>query len=90
MQAEETSFRGYLILRFRAMTNNPAAMLLSRMVFSLGHGYERTAGLATVGFMGLIIALIFKWRRNLVAPIVIHFLQDFAVIVLPALLGIIR
>jgi membrane protease YdiL (CAAX protease family) len=88
--AEETIFRGYLILRFRSMMNNPAAVLLSAVVFSLGHGYEGTAGLVTVGFMGLIFALIFKWRRSLVAPMVMHFLQDFTVIVLLPLLGMIR
>ena len=88
--AEETIFRGYLLLRFRAMMNNPAAILLSAAVFSLGHGYEGTAGLVTVGFMGLIFALVFKWRRSLVAPMVMHFLQDFTVIVLLPLLGMIR
>lgn len=80
--AEETIFRGYLLLRFRAMMNNPAAVLLSAVVFSLGHGYEGTAGVVTVGFMGLIFALVFQWRRSLVTPMVMHFLQDFTVIVL--------
>ncbi len=86
--AEETIFRGYLILRFRAILNNPAAVLLSAVVFSLGHGYEGTAGMVTVGFLGLVFALVFQWRRNLVAPMVMHFLQDFMVIVLPPLLRI--
>jgi uncharacterized protein len=88
--SEETIFRGYLILRFRAMMNNPAAVLLSAAVFSLGHGYEGTAGLVTVGFMGLIFALVLAWRRSLIAPMVMHFLQDFTVIVLLPLLGLIR
>jgi CAAX protease family protein len=88
--AEETIFRGYLILRFRAIMNDPAAVLLSALVFSLGHGYEGTAGLVTVGFMGLIFALVFQWRRGLVAPMVMHFLQDFTVIVLPPLLRMIH
>lgn len=88
--AEETIFRGYLILRFREMTNNLAAVLLSVAVFSLGHGYEGSAGLVTVVFMGLIFAIVYKWRRSLVAPMVMHFLQDFTVIVLPALLAMIH
>ncbi len=88
--AEETIFRGYLILRFRALLNTPAAVLLSAAVFSLGHGYEGTAGLVTVGFLGLVFALVFQWRRSLVAPMVMHFLQDFTVIVLPPLLRMIR
>jgi uncharacterized protein len=87
--AEETVFRGYLILRFRAMMNNPLAVLLSTAIFSLGHGYEGMAGLITVGFMGIIFALVYRWRGSLIAPMVMHFLQDFTVIVLPPLLAMI-
>jgi membrane protease YdiL (CAAX protease family) len=61
--AEETVFRGYLILRFRALTASPAkAVLLSAAIFSLGHGYEGSAGVITVGFMGLVFALVYLWR----------------------------
>ncbi len=81
--AEETIFRGYLILRLRAVTGSPfAAVLLSAAIFSLGHGYEGSAGVITVGAMGLVFALVYLWRRSLVAPIVMHFLQDFVGIVL--------
>jgi membrane protease YdiL (CAAX protease family) len=87
--AEETIFRGYLILRFENLTaSRTAAVLLSAFIFSLGHGYEGTAGVLTVGTMGLVFAIIYRWRRSLVAPIVLHFLQDFVSIVLLPLLGI--
>ena len=86
--AEETIFRGYLILRLKAVTANPtAAVLLSAAIFSLGHGYEGSAGVVTVGVMGLVFALIYMWRKSLVAPIVMHFLQDFIGIVLLPVLG---
>jgi membrane protease YdiL (CAAX protease family) len=86
--AEETVFRGYLIHRLTAVTRRPAvAALLSAVIFSLGHGYEGTAGVVTVGVMGLALALVYVWRRSLVAPIVMHFLQDFGGIVLLPLLG---
>jgi len=87
--AEETIFRGYLILRLKAITERPAvAMLLSAALFSLGHGYEGSAGVITVGVMGFILALVYMWRQNLVAPIVMHFLQDFiGIILLPSLKG---
>jgi membrane protease YdiL (CAAX protease family) len=85
--AEETMFRGYLILRFRAVTgSSAAALLLSTVVFALGHGYEGSAGVVTVGALGLAYALVYEWRKSLVAPIVMHFLQDFvSVVVLPLL-----
>ena len=86
--SEETIFRGYLILRFKAVTaNSTAAVLLSAIIFSFGHGYEGSAGVITVGVMGLVFALIYLWRKSLVAPIVMHFLQDFMGIVLLPLLG---
>ena len=86
--AEETIFRGYLILRLKAISASPAAAaLLSAAIFSLGHGYEGSAGVVTVGFMGLVFALVYMWRQSLVAPIVIHFLQDFIGVVLLPLFG---
>ena len=86
--AEETIFRGYLILRLRAITASPVtAALLSAAIFSLGHGYEGSAGVVTVGVMGLVFALVYMWRQSLVAPIVMHFLQDFIGIVLLPLFG---
>jgi membrane protease YdiL (CAAX protease family) len=86
--AEETIFRSTLILRFQAVTASSAvAVVLSAVIFSLGHGYEGSAGVVTVGVMGLVFALIYLWRRSLVAPIVMHFLQDFISVVLLPLLG---
>ena len=86
--AEETIFRGYLILRMTSVTARLAlAVLLSAVIFSLGHGYEGTAGVVTVGVMGLVFALVYVWRGSLVAPIVMHFLQDFVAIILLPLLG---
>jgi membrane protease YdiL (CAAX protease family) len=86
--AEETIFRGYLILRLNAITASPAvAVMLSAVIFSLGHGYEGSAGVVTIGFMGLVFALVYMWRKSLIAPIVMHFLQDFIGIVLLPLFG---
>ncbi len=87
--AEETIFRGYLIVRFRAITKSPIiAIILSAVIFSLGHGYEGTAGVITVGAMGLVFALVFVWRKSLVAPMVMHLLQDLlSVVILPLLQG---
>lgn len=86
--SEETIFRGYMIARMAGTTGSiPFAVLLSSAIFALGHGYEGTAGLVTVGALGLVFALLYVWRRSLVAPIVIHFLNDFVGLVLLPLLG---
>ena len=85
--AEETIFRGYLLLRFRAFIPGIfAPVVLSGVIFSLGHGYEGYAGAVTVGFIGAVFALIYLWRKSLTAPVVMHFLQDFTGIVLIPLL----
>jgi membrane protease YdiL (CAAX protease family) len=86
--AEETIFRGYLMLRFQGLNLTPIARaVLSSAIFALGHGYEGSSGVATVAAMGLAFALVYLWRGSLVAPMVMHFLMDFSGIVLPALVG---
>ena len=85
--AEETIFRGYLILRFKTLsTSSTAAVVLSAFIFSLGHGYEGSAGVVTVGVIGLFFGLIYLWRRSLVPTMVMHFLLDFVGIVFAPLL----
>jgi membrane protease YdiL (CAAX protease family) len=86
--AEETIFRGYLMLRFKGITASTAvSVILSAFIFSLGHGYEGSAGVVTVGTMGAVFALVYVWRKSLVAPMTMHFIQDFVSIVVVALLG---
>lgn len=85
--SEETIFRGYLMLRLsRAFRSAGLAVIVSSAIFAVGHKYEGTAGMATVGVMGVAFGLIYLWRKSLVAPMTIHFLQDFlGVILLPLL-----
>ncbi|MFG2043749.1 CPBP family intramembrane glutamic endopeptidase [Dactylosporangium sp. NPDC048998] len=86
--AEETIFRGYLILRIASVLRSRwLAVLLSSVIFSVGHGYEGSAGVLTVGVTGLVFAAVYVWRGSLVAPMVMHFLLDFlAIVVAPLLL----
>ncbi len=81
--AEETIFRGYLILRLKGLTGSrTASVILSSALFALGHGYEGLANVAAIGILGIILALIYLWRKSLAAPIVIHLLIDFYPLVL--------
>ena len=83
---EETVFRGYLLLRLEAVTSRPwAAVLLSSFVFSIGHGYEGTAGVVRIFFLGIFLSILYLRRRSLIAPMLIHFLIDFNSIVMTAL-----
>ncbi len=86
--AEETIFRGYLILRFRAITQSArGALLLSSIIFAAGHGYQGAAGIIAVGALGLIFGLIYLWRKSLAAPMVMHFLHDFVGIMILSTVG---
>jgi uncharacterized protein len=87
--AEETIFRGYLMLRFSRLTGSlSASVIISSVLFSLGHGYEGFATMATICISGMIVALIYVWRKSLVAPMVIHLLIDLYPLVLVPLAGV--
>jgi membrane protease YdiL (CAAX protease family) len=85
--AEETIFRGYLILRFKTLSaSSVAAVVLAAIIFSLGHGYEGSAGVVTVGVIGLFFGCIYLWRQSLVPTLIMHFLLDLIGIVVTPLL----
>ena len=84
---EETIFRGYLILRLTGITGSRlAGVLVSTLIFSLGHGYEGVTGVIAVGLIGLALCGVYLWRKSLIAPMVMHFLQDFTGIFIAPLL----
>lgn len=86
--AEETIFRGYLMLRLKAAVPRPVFTVgVSSVIFALGHGYGGPAGVVTVGAVGAALGTIYLWRGSLVAVMTIHFLQDFVGLVLRALLA---
>lgn len=79
---------------FRSEVTGSVALgvILSSFVFSLGHGYEGTAGVASVGAMGLIFALVYVWRQSLVAPVTMPFRRTSSaswscIVVIPQLAG---
>jgi uncharacterized protein len=84
---EETIFRGYLLLRFRAVTGSLwVAIVLSTVIFTAGHTYQGGAGMAAVAALGLAFMALYLSTRSLIASIVVHFLFDLVgVVVVPML-----
>jgi len=65
------------------LTGKPAlAVVAAAAIFSIGHGYQQTGGVIITGLLGVVFGALFLWRGSLVAPMVIHFLQNFSMLFL--------
>lgn len=87
--SEETVFRGYLLRRFAQVTGRRSlAVVLTSTLFALGHGYEGTLGAIATGLIGVVLALVYLRRGSLVAPMTMHFVQDFiGLLIVPRFFG---
>lgn len=86
--AEETVFRGYLLHRLsQASGSRGFALVLSTVIFAFGHAYQGTLGIVAVAAIGFAFAVVYLWRGSLIAPMVMHFIQNFlGLIVAPQIL----
>ena len=75
---EEVLFRGYAIERGQELTKSMAAVsVLSWFVFTIEHvGTWGWPHLILAGFGGLVLTLLYVWRRNLWTNILMHFIVD--------------
>lgn len=82
--AEEVVFRGYAIERLEELTGSKTvAVLVSTVVFVLAHlAYWGWAPLIGVSAAGLLLALLYVWRRDLIANMIAHFVIDAVSILL--------
>src|SRR5690606_37783539 len=86
--AEETIFRGYLILRLaNVLRSRLWAVIASSVIFAIGHGYEGEAAIVTIGLTGLVFAIVYVWRQSVVAPVVMHLVFNVVAIVVAPLLS---
>jgi CAAX protease family protein len=87
--SEETVFRGYLLRRFAQVTGRRSlAVVLTSTLFALGHAYEGALGAIATGVIGVVLALVYLRRGSLVAPMTMHFVQDFiGLIIVPRFFG---
>ena len=76
--AEEILFRGYAIERLRELTGKfSIAGILSCTVFALEHvGVWGWGHLFIAGSAGVILTLLYIWRRNLWVNMIAHFVPD--------------
>ncbi len=83
---EEVMFRGYPIERLGALTGRPAlGALLAYVIFVTLHiPFWGLGGALQIGVWSLVVTVLYLWRRNLPACILMHLLNDaYAFILLP-------
>jgi len=81
--AEEIVFRGYLIQRLQLISgSSQTAVILSSVLFALGHGYQGPIALVVIFVLGMILGGIFVLTRSLIAPMTIHFLNNSLAIII--------
>lgn len=74
---EEFVFRGYLQRQFSALTANAAAgIVLSAVVFSVGHLYEGGVKAVVIGVFGILLGTLAYLRRSLAPGMIAHAWHD--------------
>jgi len=69
--AEEVFFRGMLYNALRQRLHPVVAALLQALVFGLAHPFG-LAFAAIITFVGLALAVVYEWRKTLLAPVLLH------------------
>ena len=69
--AEELFYRGFLYGALRRRVPIALAVLVQGLIFGLLHPFH-VLGLATVTVGACLLALVYEWRRSLVAPVLLH------------------
>jgi membrane protease YdiL (CAAX protease family) len=78
--AEEILFRGYPIERMEELTGSTLlAGVISWAVFTIAHlSSWGWAQLIVAGFGGVVLTVLYVWRRNLYANMIAHWVADGA------------
>ena len=76
---EELLYRGWIYGALRMRWGVPASVLLSSLLFGLGH-YGSIYAIMTTFIGGIFYALLYEWSRSLWAPILAHVIWNVIVI----------
>ncbi len=74
---EEVMFRGYLQQQLASWTRNTSVgVILSAVVFCVGHAYQGWFLAVQVGILGLMLGILAAWRKSLRPGMLAHGMQD--------------
>ena len=83
--SEELAYRGFLIYYLSAylpQLNTPEKVVLSGLVFGLGHSYQGWKGVIGTGLAGLVFAVLYVATGSLLVPMVVHAVLDLRVLLI--------
>jgi membrane protease YdiL (CAAX protease family) len=75
---EEFLYRGLLMTLLAAAFGMWPAILISSLVFGLGHAYQGPLGVLRTGFVGLVLALVVALTGSLFVAMIAHVAIDLA------------
>jgi membrane protease YdiL (CAAX protease family) len=78
--AEEVFFRGSLYNALRQRLPVILAIPIQGVIFGFLHLFD-AASSATVAVIGIILGLLYEWRKTLLAPMILHVLVNAVVII---------
>lgn len=73
---EEILYRGFLMHVFCQAIGQWPALVLTSIVFGLGHAYQGTSGMAKSGFVGLVLGLLALFSGSILVGMVLHAVLD--------------
>lgn len=81
---EEVVYRGFLVRYLMSVGHLSlgAALVVSAVVFGLGHAYQGVLGMVGAGLLGYVLAQLYATTGSLWMPIVAHVLLDLRVLLL--------
>jgi len=83
--SEELAYRGFLIYylsTYLPQLNTPEKVVLSGLVFGLGHLYQGWKGVIGTGLGGLVFAVLYVSTGSLLVPMVVHAVLDLRVLLI--------
>ncbi|MCP4292438.1 MAG: CPBP family intramembrane metalloprotease [bacterium] len=76
---EEILYRGLLMATIAPLTGTWMAVVLTSIIFGLGHAYQGMAGIGKTALVGLIMALLTVFSGSIFVAILLHVVVDFTV-----------
>ena len=74
---EEVVFRGFLLTRLQAVLRRWwLTVPLGALIFGVIHPYQGPLAMAVIAVLGLVMGLLFVWRKSLVPVMTYHLVHD--------------